>query len=296
MQFTWRRAALIAALIYLVLFVLHFLTWGPHGNWDPMFGGAPENFAQSADTFELSRKNYASGKALIGFGRGEKVAAVAPGSPEQQKYEKIGSLTQVSSDFDADRQRIGELITANTGIIQQERAVGLKGHRGLQLGIGVPPDKFDGFIESARGIGKSVSVEIVKNDKTNEYLQLRAKRQTLEKARTALEELRATGGSTDERVKVQNRLTEIEQQIQDLGVSLGEFDSQNELCTIKLSLRERIVPVKWSIARRAWQACQAALTDYLMLGLGFFALMGGLWIGTIVLREALRMWASHAKP
>ena len=38
MQFTWRRAALIAALVYLALFLLHFLTWGPHGNWDPMFG------------------------------------------------------------------------------------------------------------------------------------------------------------------------------------------------------------------------------------------------------------------
>jgi len=30
-------------------------------------------------------------------------------------------------------------------------------------------------------------------------------------------------------MKVQNRLTEIEQQIQDLAVSLGDFDSQNEL-------------------------------------------------------------------
>ncbi len=296
MTFTWRRAALIAALIFLALFLIHYFSNGPNGNFQPLYGGEADIGIQRPAEFELNRKNYASGKSLIGFGGGGgAVVPVGGASPEQQKYEKIGSLMQLSEDFDADRKKIDGLIATNAGIVQQERAVGLKGHRAVQLGIGVPPDKFDAFIEAARGIGKSVGVEIVKNDKTNEYLQLRAKRQTLEKARAALEELRAGGGSTEERVTVQNRLTEIEQQIQDLGVSLGEFDSQNELCTVKLSLRERVIPAKWSLARRAWQAFQVTLTDYLMLGLGFFGLMAGLWVGTLVLREGLKLWASYGK-
>ncbi len=170
----------------------------------------------------------------------------------------------------------------------------LKVSRSLQLGIGVPPDRFDVFVEAARLVGKNTSIEVVKNDKTNEYLQLKAKRQTLEKARAALEELRTGGGSTEERVVVQNRLTEIEQQIQDLGVSLGEFDSQNELCTVKVALRENLAPKPWPIRYRAWNALQHAFTDYLMLGIGFAALMAGFWMAAAALGAVRRMLQSSA--
>jgi hypothetical protein len=62
------------------------------------------------------------------------------------------------------------------GVTQLERASGLTGFRTLHLGIGVPPDRFDGFITAIRAIGRTAQIEIVKNDKTNEYLQLRARR------------------------------------------------------------------------------------------------------------------------
>lgn len=289
MQFTWGRAAAIAALTFAAIFLLRFLTVGP-GNYLDGAPGEQNAFGQlnQAQSFELSRKNYASAKQMAGG------APPATALADNQKYEKVGSLAQVTKDFDADRTRTFDLIAANSGIVQQERATGQKGRRLLQLGIGVPPDNFDAFIEAAMKIGKGTSIDIVKNDKTNEYLQLRARRQTLEKARTALEELRAGGGSTEERVTVQNRLTEIEQQIQDLGVSLGEFDSQNELCTVKLSLTEKSDPLPWSARRRAFQAFQLALTDYLMLGTGFFALTLGLWIASILFQHGRRLLLRQA--
>ncbi len=286
---TWTRAALIAALVFLALFILRLITTGPHG-----FGAAPPfhmPLQQAVDVFEIGRKNYASGKKLGGDGLGTAAATFPSANAESQKYEKIGSLTQLSEDYDRDRSQIDEQIKVVQGIVQLERATGLKGGRVLQLGIGVPPEKFDTFIAAARGVGKAVAIEIVKNDKTNDYLQLRAKRATLEKARTALEELRAGGGSTEERVNVQNRLTEIEQQIQDLGVSLGEFDSQNELCTVKLTLQERVKPKPWPLWRRAYRAFEYALTDYVMLGAGFFATMLALWIGVLAVREGRKLMA-----
>ena len=286
MRFTWLKAALLAALVFVVLFVIRFMTVGPNGPTGPW--EAPVNTA--VDAFEIGRKNYASSKKFDGLAAGLAAAqnfdAAAAGA---QKYEKIGSLTQVSAEFEADRSKIDDLIKGNTGVVQLERATGLKGGRSLQLGIGVPPDKFDGFIESVRLVGKSIAIEVVKNDKTNEYLQLRAKRATLDKARTALEDLRASGGSTEERVNVQNRLTEIEQQIQDLGVSLGEFDTQNELCTVKLTLQERYKPVPWSIKHRVFEALMLAFGDYAMLGMGFFGLMAAMWIGVMVLREVRKL-------
>jgi hypothetical protein len=286
MRFTWLRAALLAALVFAALFVIRFMTVGPNGPTGPW--EVPINAA--ADAFEIGRKNYASSKKFDGVAASQAANATFDAAAAgAQKYEKIGSLTQVSTEFEADRSKVDDLIKGNSGVVQLERATGLKGGRSLQLGIGVPPDKFDAFIESVRLVGKSIAIEVVKNDKTNEYLQLRAKRATLDKARSALEELRASGGSTEERVNVQNRLTEIEQQIQDLGVSLGEFDTQNELCTVKLTLQERYKPVPWSFKHRVFEAFLLAIGDYVMLGIGFLALMAASWIGVMVLREVRKI-------
>lgn len=280
------RAAWIAAAIFLVLFTIRFFTLGPTGN----VHGLGIDFDISApkdNDFELNRKNYASvkPKALTK----DAIAPLGPGSPENERYEKVGSLSQITRDFDPDRKQINDLIATSNAVLQHERAVGLQGQRALQLGIGVPPDRFDAFVEAARVIGKNTSIEVVKNDKTNDYLQLKAKRQTLEKARSALEALRGSGGSTDERVNVQSKLTEVEQQIQDLGVSLGEFDTQNELCTVKFSLREQVPPKPWPLRLRAFQAFQHALTDYLMLGTGFLGLMGAFWIGLAAIGLARKL-------
>jgi hypothetical protein len=261
MSFTWKRAVLSAVLLFLALFLIRFFM--P----DDVSRSYQEGLA--GEVSQGSFENYASGK---------KASAPASTIGDAQKYEKIATLTETSSDFDGDKTRILELTQANKSVVQLERATGLKGNRLLHLGIGVPPDKFDAFVETAKGIGRNIQIEIVKNDKTNEYLQLRAKRTTLEKAREALEALKSSGGSIDERVNVQNRLMEIEEKIQELGVSLGEFDPKNELCTVKFTLSERAGPASTSMGRRARNAFEWAVWAYLMIGLGFLALVIGAWL------------------
>lgn len=288
MRFRFARAALLAVLVFLALFLIRYIEISAEARRaaeGPFFDQQSMN---AGDQFEIGRKNYASSKKLDSAAAGGQGGSIG----DSQKYEKIGSLTQVTNDYDADRTRFDSLVTETGGMVQLERMTGLKGHRMLHLGIGVPPEKFDAFIGKAREIGKGVAIEVVKNDKTNEYLQLKAKRATLEKARAALEELKAGGGSTSERVDVQTRLTEVEQQIQDLGVSLGEFDSQNELCTVRLTLREALRASPMSLARRALRAFEAALFDYALLGFGFFAIVVAAWIGIRVAGEVRRLMAA----
>jgi Domain of unknown function (DUF4349) len=267
MTFTWLRAALFAALIFAALFVFRFVTHAEIGR--PFNDGFAGEQAQSS--FENARKNYASSKTVQA-----KPAASAIG--DGQKYEKIASLTETTADFEADKARMTELIAANKSVVQLERATGLKGFRLLHLGIGVPPEKFDAFVEAAKGIGRNIQIEIIKNDKTNEYLQLRAKRTTLEKARTSLEELKSSGGSIEERVSVQNRLMEIEEKIQDLGVSLGEFDPENELCTVKFTLREKAAATPQSTVFRIYDALEWSAWYFVAMGAGFFGLVVGAWL------------------
>ena len=145
-----------------------------------------------------------------------------------------------------------------------------------------------------QGIGRNAIIEIVKNDKTNEYLQLKAQRTTLEKARAGLDALRTSGGSIDERLNVLARLTDIEKQIQELGVSLGEFDSQNELCTVKLTLQE-IRPVSpGSLRTRLVDALEWSSSRYALLGAGFLGLTFGALLLTMLLRSLQQAFAQAA--
>jgi Domain of unknown function (DUF4349) len=278
MQFSWQRAAVVSGLAFLALFLVRLAFEGDGGRaFDDLVIGQG-----SEAQFENARKNYASQKQLSG---------VAPGVSmgDAQRYEKVGTLTQSTADFDKDKQRVLEVTSASQGVIQLERATGLKGRQVLYLGIGVPPDKFDAFIESAKAIGKNVQIDVVKNDKTNEYLQLKAKRTTLEKARTSLDELKASGGSVEERVNVQNRLTEIEEKIQELGVSLGEFDTQNELCTVKLTLREVRGSANTSLARRAFHAFEWTAMYYALTAFGLLLLVIAGWLAAGLIAYARRI-------
>lgn len=276
MRFKFLVAALLAVSVFIALFAYRLAT-GPR-----QLGQAGEVLYAGQQSIPMARKNYATTKM------------VAAPSSDSQKYEKIATLAQQTSAYEADRKRIGDLITAHQGIVQFELNTGLSGRRTLSLGIGMPPEQFDAFIEAAKAVGQSVQVDVIKNDRTNEYLQLRAKRATMEKARSGIESLLSAGGTIDERMKAQAKLTEIEERLQELGVSLGEFDTQNELCTVKLTLSEIRAPAARSWKWRIADALEWSAYRYAQLGVGFLGLVIGAWLTVLLVRLVQRLVAAAA--
>jgi hypothetical protein len=217
---------LAAAMVALFLLRLAYGYAYPYGDQE-----SPGGFARE---FSFSRKNYAS----------EKKAALGGGlaAPVDQKYEKIGSLSATTSEFERDERRLRELVPRHKALLQFEQSAGLAGRRHLDVAIGVPPAAFDVMVRDLRQIGKLEAIRIDKSDKTNEYRELQAKRLSLEKTRDALLKLRAAGnGRMEELMQLENRLLEIENEIQGTGVKLGDFDTENEFCTVKFSLTEGAV-------------------------------------------------------
>ncbi len=276
MQINARHAILAAILVFLALFAFR-IGFAPRSPGHDPGGG-------QGQPVEVARKNYATTQLSAG-----------PHAGDSQKYEKVATLTKLTDDYEADRKRIDSLVTAHAGIVQIESATGLVGQRMRFLGIGVPPDRFDAFIAAVTAVGKSARVEIVKIDRTNEYLQLRAKRATLEKAVAGIEAIKATtGGSVNERLNAQNKQTEIEQRLQELAVSMGEFDAQNELCTVKLTLREMraTTPAAWS--GRIADALVWTSIRYALLGAGFLCLVIGAWLAVPLVKALQRLAATPA--
>lgn len=195
--------------------------------------GGYRSYTSGADTdgFEHEKHNYASTKVQRGD-RGAPIGAI------DQKYERVADVRARARDFDGEEAALRKLAGEHGGVIQLEHVQGLRGSRVLHLAVGVPPAEFDGFVAAVRGVGLATHLTIDKLDRTNEWKELAAKRATLEASRAALAALEKHPGSIAEIVALEDRILEVDQQIQSLGISLGEFDAVNELCTVKVTLAE----------------------------------------------------------
>jgi hypothetical protein len=276
-----RRGVMFACAVLAVLFIGKLISGE---NTAPSSHQGSSSWESGYGSFSMARKNYASQKQA-----GGNISAA-----DTQKYEKVATIGQSTSDFDADRAKIDTLISSSNALTQYEQQQGLSGHRTLQLGIGVPPSQFDSFIVDARKIAKLTYLAIVKTDKTNEYKQLRAKKESLEKTRKAFADMAASGGSVDERLKVQAKLTEVEEKAQDLGVSLGDFNSENEFCTVKLTLAEAGTPVSSSLLSRSFHAFTWTIEYFLFLAFGFALAALALWLVVLALGGLAKAWTQVA--
>ena len=217
--------------------------------------------ADFMEIVQLERKNYATKKYKV----------IAGQSPVRidQKYEKIAEISSTTTDFEKLEKKVRNEIAMHQGLIQFESKIGNRGERRMHLVIGVPPEHFDTIYGQLTKLGKIISKQITKKDKTNEYKELNAKKSSLQKIRASLVELKSKGGKIEEFMQLENRILEIDQQLQDLGVSLGNFDDENEFCTVKFSLSEG-QDLRIGLLQRIKVALEWTIITYLKLMASLF--------------------------
>lgn len=257
------------------LFVLLFLFRMLYGYLAPDSSSLrdySDNFFSSIDNL---RRNYASEKMKM---KGDVQASQYMAS--NQKFEKTASIKSKTSEFEKDEKQLKAKTKAFEAVIQYEQNLGQKGNRQIHLLIGVNPLLFDSLYAELQKIGVVKATEITKVDKTNEYRQLNAKKASIEKTLLSLNELKAKGGQIADFVALNDKILEIEEKAQELGVELGNFDAENEFCTVKLSMYEgateknisfihRVkVALEWSIKYFAIIACTV-----LVLSISIFVLL-----------------------
>jgi hypothetical protein len=221
------------------------------------------------------RKNYASEKMAFkqmkyeskGLDNIQQNADYASG----QKYEKIATVKSKTSNYDSDEEAIRKVVKSFDAIIQYEQNSGSTGQRELQLMLGVTPDKFDAFYLAIQKIGSVKSKVVTKTDKTNEYRQLNAQKLSLEKTLASLNELKGRPGAVADFIGLHDKILEIESRLQELGVDLGNFDSENEFCTVRFSLYEGTAERKIGFPTRMKVALEWTIKYYCVLMAGLFA-------------------------
>lgn len=243
---------------------------GATGNYD--------YYPQSNEYYggDVQVNNYASSKKVKTWEKGGQIQTATV----DQKYEKVATMSAATKQFEEDEKELRKTVKAYDALIQYEQNQGMEGNRILFLTIGVDPVRFDSIILELRQIGKIQNIQVNKTDKTNEFLDLQAQLATLDKTRTSLIDLKSRSGTIRELVDLENRILEVERQIQDLGVSLGDFDAENEFCTVKFTLSEYRVTIipGIKIVQRATVAMKFAIEWYTKFILGFLFSAFSIWL------------------
>ena len=242
--------------------------------------------SEKIGSFEV--KNYAS----------QRVEYNAAGSASvlDQKYERIASIVSKTVDYDNDLARFQEVLEANKAVVQMEDSRGLPGSRRVDLVIGVRPDSFDQMREAVLTIGRIISSTATIVDKTYEYRQMIAEKETLERRRKSYEELKTRGGSISELLQLEDKIIEVDIMIQQQLVGLGEYSDDNALCTINFSLYEGSVA---SISRKLWNALLWSVAVYaafigIILFVGFVSfILASIWL---YLKKALATQVAGENP
>ncbi|MBJ6145926.1 DUF4349 domain-containing protein [Hymenobacter sp. BT559] len=258
----WYGAIFIVLLAFRLLYGYVATSTGRGDDYSDDFFSSIENL----------RRNYASEKFAPEKIALKKDVAASASIASNQKFEKTASVKSKTSEFGQDEKLVKAKTLAYKAIIQYEQNLGQKGNRQIHLLIVVPPAMFDKFYQEIQQIGSVKATEITKVDKTNEYRQLNAKKVSIEKTLQSLNELKSKGGQIADFVSLNDKILEIEEKLQELGVELGNFDAENEFCTVKFSLYEGATEKSISFIHRLkvaleWTVKYFAILVFASLGL-----------------------------
>ena len=274
-----KRILAAAAALFAVLFAAR-LAWELTRERTRPFGGFGNAEIYQSSAPAGDRRNYASAKIAVD-------QAPSGAQVVEQKYERVSQIEARTEHWDSDIAAVKLAIEGAKALVQRENSYGLEGARVLSLSLGVIPDAFDPTVETLKAIGELRSANVIKTDRTSDFRALEARRLSLEKTRDGLARLRDSGAQLSDRIDLETRILEIEGQIQELGVSLGDFSELNSFCTIHFTLRETPAGA-WGA--RLLGAVLSALgwTVLVYLGLGACAL-AALGVSALALRIADRL-------
>lgn len=266
----FRRIAVVFISIFVVMFLFRIL----YGYTYKGFQYEESGNNSFLSGIEKQRKNYASEK-----GKSYSPSNAGPASVAgNQKYEKVANVRSKSSHFTEDEKLLHGTINKFEATVQYQQESGNKGNREIQLLIGVLPEKFDSFYHATQEIGVIKSTEITKTDKTNEYRKLNAKKVSLEQSLASLNELKKKDGRIEDFINLHNRIYEVETELQGLGVELGNFDSENEFCTVQFSMYEGAAEKAIGWVTRVKVALEWTIKYYAVLVASIFIAAAAAWI------------------
>ena len=236
MRVLLQKLAAVGFLVFLALWIGGIV----HGLALPYPETPTFDFSGSIDRLANQRLAQANNLKQIGLATTPVPLVLERADLEQiQVYERVAFLSSATRDFDEDEGRLRSAVAGHQGVIFNETATGLAPDCQVTLDIGINPEKFDALLQAIKQIGRFEHIYVQQRDRTADFRQLNAKRQALKKYLEATLKLRGIkDASIDDSLKVEQKIQDIEKELQAVGVQLGELLGKESFYHIQISLRE----------------------------------------------------------
>ena len=210
--------------------------------------GAP-NGRGAASRAELGgSKSTAADAAGLGDGTAKEAAAQAPaaGSPvpdaDPRKVVKSAELSLQTVAYDQSAAKFEALVSSSGGYLEnssvQGKSAGGESGRVASYTVRVPAERLDEFLGKAGEIGSVVSRSVRGEDVTQSYFDSETRLKTLRAEQERILALMEKAEKIEDVIKIEERLTEVQTEIERLTGELKRLDSLISLSTVTVTITE----------------------------------------------------------
>lgn len=156
-----------------------------------------------------------------------------------QLFEKRAQIGCRSQDFQADESKLRSQLALHKAIVFFEKSEGTAPRRKLYIELNVPPEQFESLVAGVKTIGHLESILVQQRDRTSEFRKLQSQRRTMRSHLDAIVKLRDRPmTSLDDALKLENKIIDIERDLQNVGVQMGDLAAKESYFHVDMSLIE----------------------------------------------------------
>ena len=175
-----------------------------------------------------------------------------------RKIIKTAEMTVQTKTFDVFIEELKLRISENAGYVQNSslhgNAYASSGNRSANFIVRIPAQNLENFKTGVTTLGNVTYYNENANDVTTSYIDVESRIKALETEQTTLLGLLEKSNDLDSLLKVQERLSEVNYQLENYKSQLRSYDSQISYSTITINIREvervTTIPSKQTIFER----------------------------------------------
>lgn len=237
---------------------------------------APAQPAAPAAEAPAVEQRYEASDGAAGGSAGQ------PAQPDERLVIKTAQIAIQVDDVRAADQAIRDRAAQLGGYVVSVQTSGSDQYLTATVVFRVPADRFDEALGGVQGLAKKVLSNFVTGDDvTEEFVDLESRLRNLEATRTRLLDLLAKANRVEDALQVNNALTDVQGQIEQIQGRMKYLRQSAAMSTITVSL-EPVPPQPTIIEEDSWQplrVARGALRELVQFGQGIVELLivVGVW-------------------
>jgi len=209
--------------------------------------GGDRDRLRALQTQESSNLEYAARVAAPAPGAGQlsivdshATSAVTLASAIAPMIARTAQLTIIVKDFDASQNRLQEILKRHRGYVGEMTTSAPEGaDRKLSATLRVPADQMDAALGEVKQLGRVESESQSGEEVTSQYIDLQARLTNARNTEQRLTELlRRQTGKLDEVVTVEEKISDVREQIERMEAEKKTLGQRVDFATLSVSLRE----------------------------------------------------------